>query len=85
MTEIIYSVGKERGSIFWAVAEHFKELEGKTFHLSEMEAVKIEDLKNLSTTAKILLSAVAGAVIQHLIDEGFKPQVVFTNGSFTVK
>ncbi len=85
MTEINYLVGKKSGTIFWAAAEHFKELEEKTFNLAEMEATKIERSPVFSLTAKILLSAVAGAIIQHLIDSGFEPDEIFNNGLFMIK
>lgn len=85
MKEIIYTVNNESGSIFWAASENFKELEGISFNLQAMEAVRIEKLDNISTTAKILLSAVAGAIIQHLIDKGMDAKEIFSSGSFTVK
>ncbi len=50
-----------------------------------MEATQIEKLENLSVTAKILLSAVAGAIIQHLIDNGIETELIFNSGSFLVK
>ena len=50
-----------------------------------MEASQIEKLENLSITARILLSAVAGALIQHLIDKGVDSEVIFSSGNFTVK
>ena len=84
MTEITYTAGNESGTIFWAVAEQFQELEGKTFNLHEMEATQIEKLENLSVTAKILLSAVAGAIIQHLIDKGVPTEQIFSAGTFIV-
>ncbi len=85
MTEIIYNYGKENGAIHWAVAEQFEELTARTFYLNEMEAAQIEKLEDLSITAKILLSAVAGAVIQHLIDKGIEADQIFREGSFTVR
>lgn len=85
MTEILYTAGKESGSIHWTVAEKFSELEGKRFSLNKMEATQIEEMKDLSITAKILLSAVAGAVIQHLIDKGTATGEIFTRGSFIIK
>ncbi len=85
MTKITYTFGEEFGTIYWAAAEQFKELKGKTFRLGEMEATQIEKLNNLSITAKILLSAVAGAVIQHLIDNNVKTELIFNKGSFVIE
>lgn len=84
MTKITYTVDKYNGTIYWVAAEHFKELENKIFSLEQMEAVQIEKLKNLSLTAKILLSAVAGAIIQHLIDKGIETELIFSKGSFVI-
>ena len=85
MTEITFNTGKGSGVIYWVATEHFKELAGKRFNLNEMEATQIEKLENLSVTAKILLSAVTGAVIQHLIDSGIETELIFNSGSFLVK
>lgn len=85
MTKINYILGEKSGIIDMVATEEFKELEGKKFSLAEMEAAQIEKLKDLSVTAKILLSAVAGAVIQHLIDKGFEPKLIFSKGFFVVK
>jgi len=85
MTEIAFTTDNGSGSIQWVAAEEFKELVGKRFNLSEMEATQIEKLENLSITAKILLSAVAGAIIQHLLDKGIDTDQVFNSGYFTVK
>lgn len=85
MKEIVYTIDNESGTIQWAAAEYFGELEDKTFKLDQMEAVQIEKLENLSVTAKILLSALAGAIIQHLIDKGVTPEQIFNKGSFRVK
>lgn len=85
MREITYTCGKEKGAIYWVSAEQFKEIEGQRFNMSEMEATQIEQIENLSITAKILLSAVAGATIQHMIDNGIKTEEIFSNGSFTIK
>lgn len=84
MTEISYTVGTENGVIHWAAAEQFDELTGRTFYLNQMEATQIEKMEDLSITAKILLSAVAGAVIQHLIDKGIEAEQIFSKGSFIV-
>ena len=53
--------------------------------LNKMAAEQIERINNLSDTAKILLSAVAGAVIQHLIDNNCHIDNIFENGYFIVK
>lgn len=53
--------------------------------LNKMAAYQIEKLNNLSETAKILLSAVAGAVIQYLIDNNYKINNIFKTGYFIVK
>lgn len=84
MTKITYTVGEREGSIHWVAAEHFGELENKRFYLKDMEAVQIERLDDISITAKILLSAVAGAVIQHLIDGAFEIDEIFTSGFFVI-
>lgn len=39
----------------------------------------------MSETAKILLSAVAGAVIQHLIDNNCQINSIFESGYFIIK
>jgi predicted metalloenzyme YecM len=84
MTTITYTIGNKKGTISWAAAEQFNELENTIFSLAEMEATQIEKRANLSTTAKILLSAVAGAIIQHLIDQGYATNLIFSQGSFVV-
>lgn len=71
--------------IEWALSEYFGELKGKKFMLNKMAAEQIERINNLSDTAKILLSAVAGAVIQHLIDNNCQIDNIFENGYFIVK
>jgi hypothetical protein len=84
MTDITFTTDKGSGTIHWAAAEQFNELVGKKFNLNEMEATQIEKLENLSIQAKILLSAVAGAVIQRLIDNNIETDVIFSTGSFIV-
>lgn len=85
MTKIVFTTDNGSGSIQWAAAEEFNELMGKQFNLSEMEAAQIEKLENLSIKAKILLSAVAGAVIQHLIDKEIEIDSIFSSGTFIVR
>ena len=71
--------------IEWALSEYFDELKGMKFNLNEVAADQIIVLDNLSETAKILLSAVAGAVIQHLIDNNCDVDSIFKKGYFIVK
>ena len=84
MATIEYQVGSHKGTIVWAANEHFGELIGKTYSLGKMEATQIELLTDLSFTVKLLLSAVAGAIIQHLLDQGVSAAEVFARGTFTV-
>ena len=70
--------------IVWALSEYFEELKGKTYSLNEMAAEQIEKNNDLSTTAKILLSAIAGAVIQYLMDMELPVDKIFTAGKFIV-
>jgi len=83
----IIEINKEnkKYQIEWALSEYFGELKGKKFMLNEMAADQIEIINNLSYTAKILLSAVAGAVIQHLIDNNCEINNIFEKGYFIVK
>ncbi len=71
--------------IEWALSEHFDELKGMKFMLNEVSADQIILLNNLSEMAKILLSAVAGAVIQHLIDNNCPIDKIFNNGYLIIK
>lgn len=60
--DIYYEIG-------WAVDEDFDELiKYRPISISETTAEKIEALEGLSIRSRILLSAVAGAVIQYLLD-----------------
>ena len=86
MAQIIeINVENKSYQIEWALSEYFEELKGKKFMLNEVAADQIEKLDNLSSTAKILLSAVAGAVIQHLIDNNCQIDKIFEIGYFIVK
>ena len=67
------------------LSEYFDELKGMKFMLNKMAANQIVMINNLSETAKILLSAVAGAVIQHLIDNNCQIDSIFENGYFIIK
>lgn len=53
--------------------------------LDKMAADQIVMINNLSETAKILLSAVAGAAIQYLMDKNCKIDSIFENGYFIIK
>jgi len=86
MLQIIeINVENKKYQIEWALSEYFGELKGKKFMLNEMAADQIEIINNLSYTAKILLSAVAGAAIQHLIDNNCEINNIFEKGYFIVK
>jgi hypothetical protein len=57
------------GHIEWAVEEDFTELiNHKPVRLIDTKAVDIVKMTGLSITSKILLSAVAGAIWQHILD-----------------
>ena len=85
MSQIIeIIVEKKNYQIEWALSEYFGELKGKKFMLNKMAAEQIEMINNLSDTAKILLSAVAGAVIQHLIDNNCKIENIFEDGQWAI-
>lgn len=85
MDVIHYQVGGVEGEIVWAASEFFAELAGKTYPLGHMAAVEIAALPELSLTAKLLLSAVAGAIIQRLLDQGLSAAEIFAQGNFTVQ
>ena len=86
MSQIIeIIVENKKYQIEWALSEYFGELKGKKFMLNKMAADQIVMINNLSETAKILLSAVAGAVIQHLIDNNCHINSIFENGYFIIK
>ena len=78
-------VKEEEYQIEWAISEFFDELKGMKFNLNEVAADQVVKIDNLSETAKILLSAVAGAVIQHLIDKECSIDSIFKNGYFIVR
>ena len=85
MAQIIeINVDNKNYEIEWALSEHFNELKGMKFNLNEVAADQIITINNLSEVAKILLSAVAGAVIQHLIDINVPIDKIFS-GYFIVK
>ena len=78
-------VENNKYQIEWALSEHFDELKGMKFMLNEVAADQIIKINYLSETAKILLSAVAGAVIQYLIDNNCNTESIFSNGYFIIK
>lgn len=78
-------VENKRFQIEWALSEYFDELKGMKFNLNEVAADQIIKINNLSETAKILLSAVAGAVIQYLMDNKCPIDNIFKNGYFIIK
>lgn len=78
-------VDNKNYQIEWALSEYFGELKGNTFMLNEMAADQIEALDDFSNTAKLLLSAVAGAVIQYLIDNKCQIDKIFNTGYFIIK
>lgn len=55
-------------SINWAIEEDFSELTKIRIPFNKTSAADIMKMDNISDCSKILLSAVAGAVIQHVID-----------------
>ena len=78
-------VDNKKDEIEWNLSEHFDELKGKKYMLNEMAADQIVMMKEISETAKILLSAVAGAVIQHLLDNNFEVNSIFEAGYFIIE
>ncbi len=70
--------------IEWALSEYFDELKGRKYMLNEVAADRIVKINDLSETAKILLSAVAGAAIQYLIDINLPIDSIFNNGYLTI-
>lgn len=82
---IEYTINKTKDKIVWSASENFNELRHIVFSLDRMEAKEIEKINELSIRAKLLLSAVAGAIIQHLLDQGYSAQTIFATGKFTVR
>lgn len=78
--EILYEVTGKTGKITWAVSEYFGELSGQEYQLSALEATDIVKITSLSETARLLLSAAAGAVIQHLLDKNIPAETIFATG-----
>lgn len=78
-------VDNKEYQIEWALSEHFDELKGMKFMLNQVAADQIVMIENLSEVAKLLLSAVAGAAIQYLLDNNCSVDSIFGNGYFTIK
>ena len=55
-------------NIKWAIDEDFSELAKIRIPFNKTSAADIMRMDNISAYSKILLSAAAGAVIQHVID-----------------
>ncbi|MDR0463324.1 MAG: hypothetical protein LBG64_03855 [Pseudomonadales bacterium] len=85
MTKITYQVGDKDGFIVWGISEQFNELRGKTYRLDQMAAKQIVEMDDISVVAKILLSAIAGSILQRLMDEGMPIEVIFETGTFEVQ
>lgn len=85
MQIIEINVDNNNYQIEWALSEFFDELKGMKFMLNEVAADQIVKINNLSQTAKVLLSAIAGAVIQYLMDNNCPIDRIFNNGYFIVK
>ena len=86
MSQIIeIIVDNKKYQIEWTLSEYFDELKGMKFMLNKMTADQIVMINTISETAKILLSAVAGAVIQHLLDDNCQVNSIFENGYFIIK
>ena len=86
MSQIIEIIVKNKKyEIEWTLSEHFDELKGMKFMFNKMAADQIVKINNLTETAKILLSAVAGAAIQHLIDNTCPIDSIFEEGYFIIK
>ena len=85
MQVIEIDVNNKKYEITWAISEFFDELKGKKFMLNNVAADQIIKIDYLSEVAKILLSAVAGAIIQYLIDNNVDINSIFNDGYFIVK
>lgn len=85
MQKIYITIDNEKYEIEWAISEFFGELKGKRFNINEMAADQIVNIENLSETAKLLLSAVAGAVIQYLMDNNCELDKIFNKVYFIIE
>ena len=87
MARIIINKGiGNAGSFAWSATEDFSELFDREYKLVEMEAKDIEQMSDLSIRSKILLSAVAGATWQYLLDhfQNARPEA-WPTISFTIR
>lgn len=83
--KIKFNVGDQySGHIYWKIDEDFSEISNHGYNLNETTAWCIENM-NLSLRSKILLSAVAGAVIQHLIDLHIDSNLIFSIGQMYIE
>ena len=73
------------GEFLWEVDEDFSEIENIWLKLRKTSAEAIDGLSSLSVRSKILLSAVAGAVFQYLIDNGRYNSSVLKYAEFIIK
>lgn len=78
-------VDNKKYQIEWALSEHFDKLKSMKFKFNEVAANQIIKINKLSEIEKILLSGVAGAVIQHLIDKDCPIDKIFKSGYFIIK
>ena len=85
MQNIEIIVETKKYQIEWVLSEYFVGLRGMKFMCNEVAADQIIKLNDLSEIEKILLLAVAGAVIQHLIDKGCPVESIFKSGYFIIK
>lgn len=85
MQAIEIIVDDNKYQIEWALSEHFDELKGKKYMLNKVAADQIVMINDLSEIAKILLSAVAGAAIQHLIDNNCSIDSIINKGYLIIK
>lgn len=83
--KIHYEIPDDKsGFITWVNDEEFGELLETTFHIGKMKAVDIADMNSISIEGKLLLSAVAGALIQHLIESNADLPKAFAGGTFWI-
>lgn len=76
--------GKILGYITWVTDEEFGELLETTFYIGKMKVADITELEGLSMEAKLLLSAIAGALIQHLFETNVDLTEAFRTGTFWI-
>lgn len=78
-------VNNKKYQIEWALSEFFGELKGREYMLNKVSAADIDEINDLSNVAKILLSAIAGASIQYLMDNNCPINDIFETGYFVVR